>query len=258
MLCLFQGHYKGSCLALPISTTLPDPSVRFDNFIPILLLTLAIGCLPPELPSGPNEARLERVASLQLTPDPAHGKAVYESCAVCHMPEGWGTPNGAYPQIAGQHRSVVIKQLADIRAKNRDNPSMYPFAIPEEIGGAQAIADVAAYIEQLKMTSDTGKGPGTDLAYGEALYRQLCTNCHGPRGEGDAEKAYPLIQGQHYGYILRQLRWIQNGKRRNADREMMKRIEHLTIGDLQALADYVSRLLPDAQKRARSSWKDRR
>ena len=36
----------------------------------------------------------------------------------------------------------MIKQLADIRAGNRDNPTMYPFALPESIGDAQALADV--------------------------------------------------------------------------------------------------------------------
>ncbi|MCU7921921.1 MAG: c-type cytochrome [Candidatus Thiodiazotropha sp. (ex Dulcina madagascariensis)] len=200
---------------------------------------------------------MEREEAMSLTPDIVRGKAVYEGCAVCHMPEGWGTPNGAYPQIAGQHRSVVIKQLADIRANNRDNPSMYPFAIPEEIGGAQSVADVALYIESLKMTTATGKGDGNDLAYGERLFHEHCTDCHGEQGEGDQAEAYPVIQGQHYNYLLRQLVWIQNGKRRNANRDMMERIGEFGIRDLKALSDYLSRIKPNANKRSPYTWKDR-
>ncbi len=62
------------------------------------------------------------------------------------MPEGWGSKDGTFPQLAGQHHSVIIKQLADIRALNRDNPTMYPFALPSQIGGPQALADVVAYM----------------------------------------------------------------------------------------------------------------
>ena len=195
---------------------------------------------------------------MDFTPDLNNGRLVYAGCAVCHMPEGWGTPNGAYPQIAGQHRSVTIKQLADIRAKNRDNPSMYPYAIPEEIGGTQSIADVAAYIETLKMTSETGKGSGTDLEHGKGLFKAYCVECHGERGEGDAVKAYPSIQAQHHNYTVRQLLWIQNGKRRNANPDMAKIIAPFSIRDFEALADYISRIAPDENKLSPYTWKQRR
>ncbi len=223
----------------------------------LILLFIAWGLSTASF-AGWNEARLEREEAALLTPNPTNGKTVYEGCAVCHMPEGWGTPNGAYPQIAGQHHSVTLKQLADIRANNRDNPSMYPFAIPEEIGGAQSLADVAAYIETLKMTTATGKGDGADLSYGEELYRDNCTECHGERGEGNPEEAYPLIQGQHYNYSLRQLVWIQNGKRRNANSDMMKIIEGFNEREFKALADYISRMQLSDEKRSPYTWKDRR
>jgi cytochrome c553 len=198
--------------------------------------------------AGWDAALLEREEAALLTADPENGGIIYEGCSACHMPEGWGTPNGAYPQIAGQHSTVIIKQLADIRAKNRDNPSMYPFAIPEEIGGAQALADVAAYIEDLQMTTATGKGEGSDLLFGENLYNENCTECHGQNGEGDENKAYPLIQGQHYNYVLRQLNWILSGKRRNANKEMKNTIDEFGKRGFKALADFVSRMAPDEER----------
>ena len=90
------------------------------------------------------------------------------------MPEGWGRTDGTFPELAGQHRTVLIKQLTDIREGNRDNPTMYPFALPSEIGGEQSVADVTAYIAKLPMNPENGVGPGTGSRQRrEALQGQL-------------------------------------------------------------------------------------
>jgi cytochrome c553 len=166
-----------------------------------------------------EEAAAEYEQALKLTPNLENGKKVYKICAVCHMPEGWGLADGGYPQVAGQHRTVLIKQLADIRARNRDNPTMRPFTSPALLGGVQEIADVAAYIEGLPMSPVNGKGPGRDLELGETLYKDNCTECHGEKGEGDPEDHIPAIAGQHYHYLVRQFEWIKMGRRRNADQK---------------------------------------
>ena len=56
-----------------------------------------------------------------------------------------------------------IRCPIDIRAGNRDNPTMYPFSMPSSLGGAQEMADVAAYITTLPMSPANGKGPGHNL-----------------------------------------------------------------------------------------------
>ena len=89
-----------------------------------------------------NEGGGEQEDALTLTPDLENGMDVYEVCSACHLPEGWGMKEGTFPQLAGQHPGVMIKQLADIRGLNRDNPTMYPFALPASIGDSQALADV--------------------------------------------------------------------------------------------------------------------
>ena len=38
--------------------------------------------------------------------------------------------------MAGQHSTVIIKQIADIRIGKRDNPKMYPFANIEALRAA--------------------------------------------------------------------------------------------------------------------------
>jgi len=182
----------------------------------------------------------------KLTPNLANGRVQYEVCALCHTPEGWGSPSGRYPQIAGQYFEVIVKQMEDIRNGNRDNPTMYPFSqFDNSRQGLQNMVDVAAYISQLPMSANNAYGPGRDLTLGERLYKDNCVKCHGKNGEGRADKYYPRIHGQHYKYLLRQLRWIKNKKRRNADLKMQRQINGFKDSDLRAIADYTSRLKPD-------------
>lgn len=198
----------------------------------------------------------EREEALTLKPNKDNGRDVYEVCSACHQPEGWGLVDGTFPQLAGQHRSVIIKQLADIRDGHRDNPTMYPFAQPSEIGGTQAIADVAEYIHSLKMNPENGVGKGDDLELGAKLFADNCVRCHGKEGEGNGEKFFPRIQGQHYQYLLRQYQWIKQGKRRNANPEMVEQIKNFTDKDTMAVLDYVSRLKPPADLVAPKGWKN--
>ena len=60
----------------------------------------------------------ERDEALTLTPDHENGIEVFEVCAGCHLTEGWGKKDGTFPQLAGQHPEVLVKQLADIREGN--------------------------------------------------------------------------------------------------------------------------------------------
>jgi cytochrome c553 len=210
----------------------------------------------PSLLQTQAKAAKEIEQALQLTANVPKGLEIYRDCASCHKPEGWGLTNGSVPQIAGQHRTVVIKQLADIRAGNRDNPMMLPHASVEAIGGAQAVADVAGYVDTLKISIDSGKGTGRDLALGERLYAENCARCHGARGEGDAEKYVPRIQAQHYKYLVRQFRWIREGKRRNANAEMVAQIQGFKDNESKAVLDYVSRLEPPAELQAPAGWKN--
>ena len=58
-----------------------------------------------------DSAMQEYTQALKLTPNLENGKKIYHICTVCHTPEGWGLESGAYPQVAGQLRTVIIKQL---------------------------------------------------------------------------------------------------------------------------------------------------
>ncbi len=75
-----------------------------------------------------NAQEGEKIEALKLKGDAKRGEEAFEVCSACHLPSAAGRPDGTFPQLAGQHTTVIIKQMADIRAGLRDNPIMYPFA----------------------------------------------------------------------------------------------------------------------------------
>lgn len=192
----------------------------------------------------------EYKAALALTPNLENGARIYRVCVACHGAEGWGNTSGAYPQIAGQLATVVIKQLADIRAGNRDNPIMRAFTSNRVLGGAQDIADVAAYIAQLPMTDNNGRATAIHEKLGAELYKNECSDCHGDDGEGDSQEHIPALHGQHYHYLVRQFNWIRNGRRKNADPEMVKQIKRFSATDVSAVMAYAANLSPPKEKLA--------
>jgi len=198
---------------------------------------------------------------LHFTPDLKNGQSVYEICATCHLPEGWGSTDGSYPQIAGQHRNVLIKQLLDIRSGYRENPAMYPFVQERTIGGYQSLADVVAYISTLPMHPQHRKGPWPDYREeykaGEKLYQANCAGCHGTKGEGNNEKSIPRLYGQHYPYLLRQIKQVKQGLR-IVNPVMQNTAKQLSDEQLQQVVNYVSYLPVPEDKRAPSlNWRNK-
>lgn len=191
-----------------------------------------------------NAQEGEKIEALKLTGDVKRGKEAYEVCGACHLPSGAGRPDGTFPQLAGQHSTVLIKQMADIRAGLRDNPTMYPFAAT--LTDPQELADVSAYIQSLCIPTDHGAYDEADkmlqIAKGRSLYKKECKECHGDNGEGVKDKFYPVIAGQHYKYLLRQMTEIRDGHRRNANPDMVKVIQKYDDAQLVAISAYQASL----------------
>jgi cytochrome c553 len=176
---------------------------------------------------------------LKLKGDAKHGEEVFEVCSGCHLASGIGRPDGTLPVVAGQHANVLVKQMVDIRTGRRDNPTMYPFA---QSMTPQDMADSAAYMHTLKLSPKNGKGPGKNVKHGKELYEKDCKSCHGAGGEGDEAKFIPMLTGQHFKYMQRQLDEMRAGKRKNADKDMLKVIKTYGDADIEAVTDYMARL----------------
>lgn len=189
--------------------------------------------------------------AMELQADVQRGKTEFVSrCSACHGEDAWGSYDGEFPQLAGQHARVIIKQLSDIFTGIRNNPRMSPVVTDLSREEPQLIADIAAYLENLPMNPSPEEGFAENLGDAESIYKQKCISCHGTRGEGDGEKLYPLVQGQHYEYLLRQLSMIRDGKRGNAHPLMIDQIQGMSDDELALMADYLSRFLPPADRLA--------
>ena len=220
---------------------IPEILHHYRHLLAGAILTL-IGFTPLCAISTNANITEEMTQAIALKPDIVNGKEIYRLCASCHMKNGWGKKDGSFPVIAGQHRNVLIKQLADIRSKNRVNPTMFPFTDPESLGGIQGISDVTGYISTMKKDPTPGVGAGKNIELGKSIYKKRCIQCHGDEAAGNNEAFFPSLKGQHHAYLLRQLKWIQQGYRKNANEVMVTEVKALSDDELDAVADYLSRL----------------
>jgi cytochrome c553 len=188
-----------------------------------------------------NQLDKDTVRALDYKASAKRGKVAYKICKGCHLPDGFGKADDSYPQLAGQHTSVLIKQMMDIRAGRRDNPKMFPF-VGDWIVSAEELSDISAYLRSLPVPANNRKGDGANLAQGKTLYDKDCASCHGKNGEGDGKKFYPMVAHQHYDYLQRETRESRDKGRRNANPDMVKALKGYSDADVAAVSDYMSRL----------------
>ncbi len=214
----------------------------------LALLTLVALASPQAGEAGAEATRvasdprdgIEMTKALALSGDPKVGARSYKGCAVCHGGDGAGRTDGTFPVIAGQHATVIVKQLIDMRAGRRHNPVMETHVLA--IVDARELADLVAYVANLPPPGENGVGDGGELETGKRLFERDCVACHGQRAEGDSERFTPALAGQHYGYLLRQVRAIAGQRRRGSHTSMAETVAFYRDVELRAVVDYLSRL----------------
>ena len=147
-------------------------------------------------------------------------------CVACHGARGVGEHMN-WPDLAGQQRAYLAKQLADFRSGVRHDPWMSPMA--QRLSDAD-IADLAAYFSSLARGDDTNRIAGTDTA--------ACTACHGALGLSDNSQ-WPNLAGQKKIYLQRQLEAFREGRRN--DPLMSPVARGLSDPQIEALAQYYSK-----------------
>jgi cytochrome c553 len=208
-----------------------------------------------------TEQTIEKITiKLDFIPNIEDGRTTFSVCARCHLPEAWGNIDGTYPQLAGQHVNVLMKQLLDIRSGRRQSALMHPFVQQRTVGGYQELSNVVAYISTLPMNPDHGKGPwreGSDeYSQGLKVYQQYCSSCHGKNGEGNNELVYPKLQGQNFQYLSQQLMRIKSGVR-EVHHAMTAIVQGLDYEQLEKAANYASYFAVPKEDMANSkAWRN--
>lgn len=205
---------------------------------------LLLACLAtvPALVAAAAPTGRDLAQATRATPDLEHGAELFAQCISCHGGNGAGQENGGAPRIAGQHYSVLLKELVDFRHGKRWDFRMEEHAKQHFLETPQDIADVAAFVGRLEGGGERGIGDGLQASDGARIYGVRCASCHGPSGAGDARQVVPRLGGQHYGYLMRQMYDAVDGRRPTLQRVHPRRIEPLDFEQVRAVADYLSRI----------------
>jgi cytochrome c553 len=179
---------------------------------------------------------------LDTPPDLQRGRQLFKICAACHGGQGEGRASGWPPEIAGQHRRVIAKELVDFRTGVRWYDPMERIAGRHVLHTTQDLADVSAYVSSLPPAASTATGSGQWVERGAKLYARRCQSCHGAQGKGSDLRLVPRTGGQQFEYLLRRLQDADAERRSNMRPQHQHLTEHLVPEDLAGVADYMSRL----------------
>lgn len=207
------------------------------------LMTASALLVQAQTPTPAAEPMALLTSVLEIKADAENGEAEYaeRACLRCHRKDASGRSAGLTPRLSGQHASVIIKQVLDIRSGLRHNPPMKPMVTDEKLS-LQTLADIAAHLQALPVSGKIVMGPGTGVARGKELFSKDCAGCHGHEAEGNSTIHVPMVAAQHYPYLLRELEFIRDGQRGNSNPAMARLIKTYPQEDLQAMADYLAQL----------------
>jgi len=158
-------------------------------------------------------------------------------CAACHGPDGNST-NPLWPRLAGQTARYLYLQLKDFKDGRRKDPLMSPMAASLS---RQDMLDLADYFAAQRPTSDRYKVEDAKVAQGKQIAADaLCPMCH--LGEFSGQNEVPRVKGQHYEYIVKQLKDFRARNRTNDAGNMTAYAQGLTDEQVDALAQYITNL----------------
>ena len=165
------------------------------------------------------------------------GRKKAEACVTCHGPNGNSTA-AQYPVLAGQTARYIYLQIKDFKEGRRTEPQMEPFV--KDLS-RQDMFDIAAYFAAQKPRPTAFKADPVRAARGKAKADEtLCTMCH--LGGFLGQNEIPRVAGQHYEYIVKQMRDFKSGKRTNDAGNMASVSKTLSDQDIEDLGHYLGGL----------------
>ncbi len=188
-------------------------------------------------------------ALAQAAGDPVKGKDKAAACTGCHGEDGNSlAPN--FPKLAGQYADYIVKQVNDFLQNKRSDQIMSGMAATA--GGAENLADIAAFFANQKMSKGTPVKSAT-AEQGKILYLKgdpkrdiyACINCHGKNGKGASKSNpfFPVIGGQHKDYLLKTLKDFKSKTRTNDPAGMMANVAvNMSDADIEAVSTYLAGL----------------
>ena len=160
-----------------------------------------------------------------------------QACFACHGAEG-NSSNPAVPSIAGQPSQFIATALFFFRQGDRKDAQMTSMA--KGLSNAD-MNDLAAYFSAQKALPPQHKTRPDNAKAGPDLAKKFnCTQCHGPRLQG--QQHIPRLAGQQFEYLRTQLKGFKAGTQADTDGNMTSAAQALSEKDIEVLVDYIAGL----------------
>jgi cytochrome c553 len=167
------------------------------------------------------------------------GSLAIQQCTMCHGAQGVSAADS--PNLAGQYRDVMVKQLLDY--KNGDRQSTIMQALALRLSG-EDINDLAAYYASLPKTRRT-PAPYDEpvpalVRVGDPLRNIApCASCHGGI---DRKPGTPWLEGMPRQYLFDQLQHFASGARRNDSHAQMRNMARaMKMEEIAQVSDFYAR-----------------
>lgn len=184
-------------------------------------------------------------SALAKMPNETRGQRIFvQHCQQCHQADASGLPSQNVPALAGQHYEYLVKQVVDFLDRERDNDTMHQQLVQSGMNNATSIADVIGYVANLSRNPAPEQGPGSMIAQGKQIYGGFCASCHGRNAEGSGDLWVPNLRGQHYGYMVEQMRRMARAQRGNVSEDLHRMFTTYADEEFQAVADYLTHWSP--------------
>lgn len=169
--------------------------------------------------------------------DAAAGRQKAELCVACHGADG-NSEREIYPSLAGQPPLYVYYQLLQFREGRRKDDAMT--AITARMSDAD-MKDMAEYFSTQPAKVPRKALEPSQIEAGKAIAaRNYCGSCHMPAYTG--QKHIPRLAGQHYDYLVKELRGFKTGARPDIDGSMASAAQPLSDKDITDMAAYLAGL----------------
>jgi cytochrome c553 len=158
-------------------------------------------------------------------------------CVACHGPGGNSTQT-TFPILAGQTARYLYLQLRDFQEGRRSDPAMT--AMVKDLTRDE-LRELADYFARQKPAPQTFKSDPEKSRLGRLKAEEtLCTMCH--LGGFAGQNEIPRVAGQHYDYVVKQLRDFKARRRTNDAGNMTSVSNTLNDTDIENLGHFLAGL----------------